>query len=77
MDMMNIQFINPFMYVHNMYSNMVDKVWNGLSVRWSFYMRSGDGSVIVVKSEPQFTPEFDSIETDDGMFLSSLFSLFP
>ncbi|XP_076076166.1 transmembrane protein 59-like [Mytilus galloprovincialis] len=65
MDMMNIHFINPFMYVHNMYSNMVDKVWNGLSVRWSFYMRSGDGSVIVVKSEPQFTPEFDSIETDD------------
>jgi len=49
-----------------MYNNMVDKVWNGLSVRWSFYMKSEDGSVIVVKSEPHFTPEFDSVEIDDG-----------
>ena len=51
-----------------MYSNMVDKVWNGISVQWSFYMKSGDGSVVVVKSEPQFTPEFDSVDMDDGEY---------
>lgn len=61
----NIHLVNPFLYVHNMYNNMVDKVWNGLSVRWSFYMKSEDGSVIVVRSEPHFTPEFDSVEIDD------------
>lgn len=71
---MNIHFINPFMYVHNMYSNMIDKMWNHLSVRWSFYMRTGDGSVVVVKSEPEFTPEFDSVENDDGMYMNDHFN---
>ena len=40
----------PLLYVHNMYSNMVDKLTQTMTVRWSFYMQGDNGKLVVVKS---------------------------
>lgn len=45
--------LSPLLYVHSMYSNMVDKLQNQFSVTWSFYAQSDNGRVVVVKSEPR------------------------
>jgi hypothetical protein len=45
----------PLMYVHSMYSNMVDKLTQSMSVRWSFYIGGDNGKLVVVKSTaPRF-----------------------
>ncbi len=46
--------LSPFLYVHNLYSNMVDKLRSHATVSWSFYMQNNNGQLVVVKSEPQF-----------------------
>jgi len=45
--------LSPMLYMHSMYSNMVDKVSQHASVSWSFYMQDGTGRLVVVKSQPQ------------------------
>uniref|UniRef100_X2AH07 Uncharacterized protein n=1 Tax=Capitella teleta TaxID=283909 RepID=X2AH07_CAPTE len=42
----------PLLYVHSIYSNMVDKLQNHVAVSWSFYAESDSGSLVVIKSEP-------------------------
>jgi len=56
--------ITPMLYMHNMYSNMVDKVSQHMSVSWSFYMQDGTGRLVVMKSQPQ-TVELDARDFDD------------
>ena len=46
-------FLYPMLYVHNIYSNMVDKLQNHMSVSWSFYAQSDNGRLVVLKSEPK------------------------
>ncbi|CAH1774311.1 unnamed protein product, partial [Owenia fusiformis] len=50
----SIHMLFPVMMVHDMYSNMVDKLRNQMTVSWSFYMQADDGKMIVMKSEPRF-----------------------
>ncbi|KAJ8307780.1 hypothetical protein KUTeg_014664 [Tegillarca granosa] len=60
----SIHFLYPLMYVHNMYSNMIDKMYHGMSVSWSFYMQADDGKVVVVKSQPKFTLDLDDMDDE-------------
>ena len=54
----------PLLYVHNMYSNMFDKLTNTMSISWSFYMQGDNGKLIVIKS---VSPRFIEISSpDDG-----------
>ncbi|KAK0052165.1 transmembrane protein 59 [Biomphalaria pfeifferi] len=54
----------PFLYMHNLYSNMVDKVTHHMSVSWSFFMQDGSGRLVVVKSQPQVL-DMDVQDFDD------------
>lgn len=60
----------PFLYMHNMYSNMVDKVTHHMSVSWSFFMQDGSGRLVVIKSQPQVL-DMD-VQDFDGKFRQSL-----
>ena len=55
----------PFLYMHNMYSNVVDKVAHQMSVSWSFFMQDGTGRLVVIKSQPQMV-DMD-VQDLDGM----------
>ena len=57
----------PLLYMHNMYSNMIDKVSEHMSVSWSFYMQDGTGRLVVVKSQPQFLEMDTKVKDFDGM----------
>ncbi|XP_005107849.1 transmembrane protein 59-like [Aplysia californica] len=60
----------PLMYMHNVYSNMVDKVTQHMSVSWSFFMQDGTGRLVVIKSHPQVVDldvqDFDDYSTFKG-----------
>ncbi|GFN74611.1 transmembrane protein 59-like, partial [Plakobranchus ocellatus] len=57
----------PFLYMHNMYSNMVDKVTHQMSVSWSFFMQDGTGRLVVIKSQPQVVDmDFDDYSSYRG-----------
>ena len=45
-------YVSPFLYMNKLYSNMVEKVHNQVSVSWSFFVQSDRGALIVVRSEP-------------------------
>ncbi|XP_013404996.1 transmembrane protein 59 [Lingula anatina] len=53
-----IHSVFPLLYVHGLYSNMRDKVWHGWTVRWSYYMQGNQGSMVILRSEPQIYTEF-------------------
>ena len=57
----------PFLYVHNWYSNMIDKLSQHMSVSWSFYMQGDNGRRVVVKSEPSFFSdnEYNVMQDED------------
>ncbi len=65
--------LSPFLYVHNLYSNMVDKFSRHASVSWSFYMQNNNGNLVVVKSGPHVRT--DTVKTllnedeDDDLFV--------
>lgn len=56
----------PLMYIHGIYSNMLDKMSTGMSASWSLYV--SNQRVLIVKSQPQFFAQIDSTDTDDGKF---------
>lgn len=65
------QNVYPLMYVHNMYSNMVDKLWQHMRVSWSFYMQADNGRLVVIRSQPQYLTEYNVMSDteeniDDG-----------
>ena len=59
------QNLYPLLYVHNMYSNMVDKLWRHMRVSWSFYMQADNGRLVVIKSPPQYYTEYNIIQDSD------------
>ncbi len=60
----------PFLYMHSLYSNMIDKFNSHMSVSWSFYMQNNNGNLVVIKSGPHITS--DTVNTmlgdDDDLF---------
>ncbi|RUS71673.1 hypothetical protein EGW08_020562 [Elysia chlorotica] len=59
----------PFLYMHNMYSNVVDKVAHQMSVSWSFFMQDGTGRLVVIKSQPQMVDmDVQDIDADYSAF---------
>ena len=60
---MNMQ---PFLYVHQLYSNMIDKVSEQVSVRWSFYMQSDGGKLVVLRAEQPHLTFAGFGEDEDG-----------
>ena len=59
------QNMYPLMYVHNMYSNMVDKLWQHMRVSWSFYMQADNGRLVVIRSQPQYYTEYTVLQDLD------------
>ena len=58
----NINPMYPLLYVHNMYSNMVDKMIDHMCETWSFHMQ-GDWTSKVVVIERAGQPAFISYES--------------
>jgi len=54
--------LSPFLYVHNLYSNMIQKLSHQATVSWSFYMQNSNGQLVVVKSEPQIVRASDGLD---------------
>ena len=52
-DPFDMNFMYPFLYMHNMYSNMIDKISQSVVVSWSYYSQGDDGQMFVMKSEPK------------------------
>lgn len=60
-DFMDMMY--PLMYVHSVYSSMLDRMYSGMSASWSVY--ANNQRIIIVKSQPQFFAQIDSTDTDD------------
>ena len=55
-----VHVLYPLMYMHSMYSSMLDQVYHHMEVSWSFIMHTSDGRLVVVHTQPQvsdFGPE--------------------
>ena len=52
-DDLDTSFMYPFLYVHSMYSNMINKLSNSMVVSWSYYSQGEDGQMLVMRSEPK------------------------
>lgn len=48
----DLSFMNPFLYVNSLYSNMINKLSNSVSVSWSYYTQNDNGKMVVVRSDP-------------------------
>lgn len=59
--------LKPFMYVHNIYSSVVDHVARIVSITWALYMQPDNGDVLVVQSEPEILTEYVGIDDSEGM----------
>ena len=59
----SIHIMYPVMYLHRIYSDMINQFVGQRFVSWSVYMRDDDGSVTVIKSAPTF--EIVDINKDD------------
>ena len=44
----------PLLYVHGVYSNMIDKLARPFVTSWSFYVQSGTQQLLIVRAEPVF-----------------------
>ena len=51
----DMSLLYPFMYSHDAYGNIVDKMHKRTQVSWSFYMQNGNGKMVVVRSQPILT----------------------
>eukprot|EP00058_Branchiostoma_floridae_P017124 XP_002602612.1 hypothetical protein BRAFLDRAFT_81894 [Branchiostoma floridae] len=52
-EVQKIHFLTPMMMVRNIYSDLLSRAQNYISVSWSLYMQSDNGKIIVLKSEPE------------------------
>lgn len=51
-DESEVSILYPLMYMHSVYSNMIDKVYRQFEVTWSLFMEARSGQLIVMRSEP-------------------------
>ena len=56
----------PLLYVHNMYSNMFDKIHRSFTTSWSFYIQGNNGQLIVVQSAQPRLIELASNQVQDN-----------
>ena len=65
----------PFLYAHDVFSNMFDKINHHISVSWSLYANQDDGKLIVIQSEPEILVdnEIVNLPDDDGKLLHQIF----
>lgn len=50
-----VHVLYPLLYMHGIYSNMIDKVYRHMEVSWSVFMQADNGQLVVVRSEPHAT----------------------
>ena len=56
-----IHLLYPLMYMHGVYSNMLDKVYRRMEVSWTVFRGADSGELVVVRSEPRI---IDFVQTD-------------
>lgn len=64
-DESEVSILYPLMYMHSVYSNMIDKVYRQFEVTWSLFMEARSGQLIVMRSEPHivdFVVDIDDIQ---------------
>ncbi|KAL8588380.1 hypothetical protein ACOMHN_028687 [Nucella lapillus] len=44
----------PLLYMHSVYSNMLDKVHGHMMVSWSLFTHPSSGQLVVIRSQPRF-----------------------
>ncbi|KAH3698293.1 transmembrane protein 59-like [Dreissena polymorpha] len=50
----HIHLVDPFSYLHGVYSSMFNTIVSQATVSWTMYMSNSDGTVMVVKSPSQY-----------------------
>lgn len=65
-----VHVLYPLLYMHGIYSNMIDKVYRHMEVSWSVFMQADNGQLVVVRSEPH---AIDFVPGDMEGELASLF----
>ena len=60
------QNMYPFLYVHSVYSNMIEKLMVHSNIYWSFYMQPASGQMVVIKYEPEIYIEQREIIMNDS-----------
>ncbi|KAI0219560.1 hypothetical protein LSAT2_028914 [Lamellibrachia satsuma] len=61
------QNMYPFLYVHSVYSNMIEKLMVHSNIYWSFYMQPASGQMVVIKYEPEiYIEQREIIMNDNG-----------
>ena len=65
-----VHLLYPLLYMHGVYSNVIDKVYRHVEVSWSLFMQADNGQLVVVRSEPR---AIDFVPSDmEGQFSSLL-----
>ncbi|XP_076440605.1 transmembrane protein 59-like [Babylonia areolata] len=60
-----MHMLYPLMYMHSVYSNMLDKVYRHMEFSWSVFKQGDSGQIVVVRSQPvivNFVPEDVDLE---------------
>ncbi|KAK2181843.1 hypothetical protein NP493_377g00023 [Ridgeia piscesae] len=65
------QNMYPFLYVHSVYSNMIEKLMAHSNSYWSLYMQPGSGQMVMIKYEPEIYIEQREIIVNDNGKTSS------
>ena len=60
------QNMYPFLYVHSVYSNMIEKLMAHSNSYWSLYMQPGNGQMVMIKYEPEIYIEQREIIVNDS-----------
>jgi len=60
------QNMYPFLYVHSVYSNMIEKLMAHSNSYWSLYMQPGSGQMVMIKYEPEIYIEQREIIVNDS-----------
>lgn len=47
----------PMLYVHNIYSNLIEHVHGHMHTSWSFFIQADNGKVVIAQSSPRFILE--------------------
>lgn len=64
--------LQPYLYMHSLYSNMADKFSDQLTISWSYFVQADNGLVIIRSERPRLAFQEFGDSAEDGEFEDGL-----
>nr|KAG5703242.1 hypothetical protein BaRGS_034153 [Batillaria attramentaria] len=62
-----VHVLYPLLYMHSVYSNMIDKVYRHMEVTWSVFVQADNGQLVVMRSEPHVFMSSDVEDVSENL----------